>query len=163
MGVSEIRSVLAHVRPEMPPPELAEGCAGSGPGSRNPSGQPCRHGKRRPSSSLAQRLAALADTEKHQVTAILTELKQTLESGLAQPTQLTLDLADGQEDRNLEALRRRADAIPEEIRQECAQIDRRYADPAARLFPVAVAFLVPEREARQEAGAMRSAAPTSNG
>ena len=37
--------------------------------------------------------------------------------------------------------------IPGEIERETAAIRARFADPQARMFPVAVTFLVPERMA----------------
>ncbi len=46
--------------------------------------------------------------------------------------------------RDVEALRTRLERIPEEREKELASIRRRYADPGARTFPVAVEFLVPE-------------------
>ncbi|HTE19725.1 MAG TPA: helicase, partial [Armatimonadota bacterium] len=148
MGVTEIQNALAHVRPGTLPAALADGLRQLWPTLEKSLRTALQVRQEEVSRSLTRRLEELAETEKREVTAILTELKQTLESGLAQPDQLTLDLEDDQEGRNLDALRRRADAIPEEIVQECALIDRRYAEPSARLFPVAVAFLVPERELR---------------
>ncbi|HPD17379.1 MAG TPA: DISARM system SNF2-like helicase DrmD [Planctomycetota bacterium] len=46
--------------------------------------------------------------------------------------------------RDVEALRTRLERIPEEREKELAAIGRRYAAPAARTFPVAVEFVVPE-------------------
>ena len=46
--------------------------------------------------------------------------------------------------RDVDALKRRIDAIPDEIEREAETIRRRYSDPDARLFPVAVTFLVPQ-------------------
>ena len=60
-------------------------------------------------------------------------------------TGLELDAADRRQvERDRDALRERLDAIPGEIEAEQAAIDRRYADPAHRLFPAAVTLLVPE-------------------
>lgn len=60
--------------------------------------------------------------------------------------QLELWPADQREQlrRDVEALQTRLERIPEEREKELAAIGRRYADPAARTFPVAVEFLVPE-------------------
>jgi asparagine synthetase A len=74
----------------------------------------------------------------------------TLEADLITPDQLQLDLGLDNSDRSMEALRRRVDQIPNEIRAEHEQIDRRFAGPTPRLFPVAVTFLVPESIARRE-------------
>ena len=48
-------------------------------------------------------------------------------------------------DRN--ALRARLERIPEEKGQEQATIEKHYADPQDRTFPVAVIFLVPRTKA----------------
>ncbi len=60
--------------------------------------------------------------------------------------QLELWPADQREQlrRDIEALRTRLERIPEEREKEIAAIGRRYADPAARTFPAAVEFIVPE-------------------
>ncbi len=47
--------------------------------------------------------------------------------------------------RNQEAMRARLKEIPAEIERETAAIHARYANPQARLFPVAVMYLVPEK------------------
>ena len=46
---------------------------------------------------------------------------------------------------NTDALRRRLEEIPGELAREQAALKKRFANPQARLFPVAVTFLVPER------------------
>ena len=45
-------------------------------------------------------------------------------------------------------MRARARGIPEEIKRETAAIRARFANPQARMFPVAVMFFVPEKMAR---------------
>ena len=52
--------------------------------------------------------------------------------------------------RNVDALLRRADAIPAEIAQEASAIVGRYAAPNPSLFPVAVTYLIPEGLASRE-------------
>lgn len=151
MSVAELDAALRHLRDELAAPALQDGLRALWPKLENPLRAAVQARGDEVSRGLERRLAELAETEKREVTAILTELKHTLESSLQQPDQLALDLEDGEDDRTLDALHRRIDAIPEEITQECALIDRRYADPLARLFPVAVTFLVPERMARPEA------------
>jgi hypothetical protein len=42
-------------------------------------------------------------------------------------------------------MRARVKEIPEEIKRETAAIRARFADPKARIFPVAVTFLIPEK------------------
>jgi len=63
--------------------------------------------------------------------------------------QPTLFATEEQEryDRNKDAMRARVNEIPEEIERETEAIRARFADPRARMFPVAVTFLVPEKMA----------------
>jgi hypothetical protein len=100
-------------------------------------------------SGLEKFLADRADQEVTGITSILQELARTIEAELTEPEYLQLELFARPEreqyDRNITALRHRLEQIPAEIEQETALIRVRFADPAARLFPVAVTFLVPER------------------
>jgi hypothetical protein len=50
-----------------------------------------------------------------------------------------------QRERDLAALRRRITEIPDEIRSESEHIRSRFANPSARLFPVAVTWLIPRK------------------
>ena len=64
--------------------------------------------------------------------------------------QLLLDLAGDapgrqQRESDLDALRRRLEEIPGEIESESAHIRGRFSSPAARLFPVAVTWIIPRR------------------
>ena len=49
----------------------------------------------------------------------------------------------GQRDADLDALRRRVEHMPGEIRAEEEAIERRYRDPVVRLFPATITLLVP--------------------
>jgi hypothetical protein len=66
---------------------------------------------------------------------------------LTEPAQFELqflsDTERSQYERNQDALRARLDRIPSEIERETAAIKTRNADPSPRLFPVAVASLIP--------------------
>jgi hypothetical protein len=59
--------------------------------------------------------------------------------------ELFTDVEKNQLTRNTQALRARLAQIPAEIAAEQEAIRGRYADPRPRLFPVAIAFLVPEK------------------
>jgi len=50
-----------------------------------------------------------------------------------------------QHERDLAALRRRYNEIPDEIEREAVHIRSRFRNPSARLFPVAVTWLIPRR------------------
>ena len=98
---------------------------------------------------LHRELAERAATEVRDTTAILTELLKSIQAELSEPEyqQMTLfsDPEREQFERNRDALKARLRAIPEEIERETAAIRARFADPQARMFPVAVTFLVPSR------------------
>jgi hypothetical protein len=100
-------------------------------------------------SGLEKFLSDRAGQEAADITAILQELARTIEAELAEPEYVQLELFARPEreqyDRNITALRHRLEQIPAEIEQETALIRARFADPEARLFPVAVTFLIPER------------------
>ena len=49
-----------------------------------------------------------------------------------------------QSQRDLDALRRRLEEIPEEIEREVAAVHRRFTDPEYHIFPAAVTILIPE-------------------
>ena len=102
-------------------------------------------------SGLEKRLAERAEKEAKDIEAILTELKMTVESELDTPyyRQLTLPGMTTPEEeqfsRNKDSMRARVQEIPEEIKRESEAIRARFANPQARMFPVAVTFLVPEK------------------
>ena len=87
--------------------------------------------------------------EVDDVRTVLDDLARTIEKELAEheePLQLQLFSLEErrQYQRDVEALRRRLERIPEERARETEAVLRRYADPRAHTFPVAVQFLVPE-------------------
>lgn len=102
--------------------------------------------------SIQKLLVERAEFEKQSITAILTELANSIKGELNEPEVYQLELFSNEErdqlHRNMEALRRRLAAIPVEIEQETRVIEERFAHPIQRLFPVAVSFLVPERYGR---------------
>jgi len=99
---------------------------------------------------LQKLLAERAEKEMNDITTILTELRTSILAELRQPEVVQLQLAGfsteehQQFERNMSALAERAEQIDAEIEQERAAIQRRFADPQPRLFPVAVTYLVPE-------------------
>ena len=100
-------------------------------------------------ASIHRTLQARAKKEIKDITAILTELKKTIEAELDEPEFRQLELFDDPErdqfERNKNAMRARIQEIPGEIERETEAIKARFADPQARMFPVAVTFLVPEK------------------
>jgi hypothetical protein len=102
-------------------------------------------------SGLDKSLTEREQKEIGDITAILTELRNTIREKLDDPElqQLTFEgWADPEREQlklNMDALRRRVQQIPAEIERETAAIRKRFANPQPRMFPVAVTFLVPER------------------
>jgi hypothetical protein len=100
---------------------------------------------------LQKRLSDRADKEVKDIESILTELRKSIEAELNTPTyiQPMLEGFDDPEqerfERNKDAMRARADEIPAEIKRETEAIRTRFANPQARMFPVAVTFLIPEK------------------
>lgn len=102
-------------------------------------------------SGLEKRLAERAEKEAKDIAAILTELKKSIESELNSPYYRQQSLPgmstpeEEQFSRNKDAMRARSLEIPAEIERETEAIKARFANPQARMFPVAVTFLVPEK------------------
>lgn len=102
-------------------------------------------------TGISKQLTARAEKEAQDITFILTELKKAIESELEDPLYVQPSLPgmssveEEQLERNKDAMRVRAKEIPEEIIRETTAIKARFADPQARMFPVAVTFLVPEK------------------
>lgn len=110
-----------------------------------------RRGRDR-AESLQKTLQERAEQEIETITHVLSDLQRTIEAELGEPEpeQLALFSADEREQlrRDVDALKRRLEAIPSDIERETDAIRRRYADPEPRLFPVAVTFLVPQEAGR---------------
>ena len=100
-------------------------------------------------SGLEKRMAERAEKEAKDIAATLTELKKTIEAELDDRQYVRPLLFDNPErdqfERNKNAMRARAKEIPGEIERETEAIKARFANPQARMFPVAVTFLVPEK------------------
>jgi superfamily II DNA or RNA helicase len=110
--------------------------------------------------NLEKNLEELAEKEVNKLKIVMMELQRAIKAELDSKDgpQLLLDL-DGdsagkqQRERDLDALRRRLKEIPDEIERESAHIRSRFRDPSARLFPVAVTWLIPRRAVLEIAGA----------
>ena len=102
-------------------------------------------------ASLQKLLAERAAKESADISAVLADLQAAIRAELNAPEMVQLDLplwtsAEREQlQRNRAALARRLDEIPGEMAQEQARIAAHFAHPQARLFPVAVTFLVPLR------------------
>ncbi|PZD72917.1 RNA polymerase-associated protein RapA [Acaryochloris thomasi RCC1774] len=98
---------------------------------------------------LQKKLAERCAKEVADMTAVLTELRQQIIRELDEPEVEQMELFSSVEkdqlERNLSSLRLRIEQIPQEIEQEADIIKARFAQPTPRLFPLAVAYLVPQK------------------
>ena len=100
--------------------------------------------------SLRKNLTERAEKEASDIKTIMTELLTSIQDQLDDPEYNQAFLPGfapaerEQFERNLDALRLRVRAIPDEIEREQTAIRARFADPQPRMFPVAVTYLVPE-------------------
>ena len=84
---------------------------------------------------------------------ILDDLDANIRKELDEPEDLQMTFAFFTEDeknqlrKDKNALRTRLSRIPQEKEQETATIEKHYADPQTRTFPVAVVFLIPQTQA----------------
>ena len=101
---------------------------------------------------LEKRLQERAEKEAQDIESVLLELKRAIESELDEPEYRQMELfSDPEKDqfeRNKDFLRSCVTQIPDEIKRETDAIRARYLDPQARMFPVAVTFLVPQKLAK---------------
>ncbi len=96
-------------------------------------------------------LAERADQEAKAVRSTLTDLQAQITADLdkltaerAEQLNLFSEPERQQSERDLDALRRRLEEIPDEIEREVAAVQRRFTDPECHIFPAAVTLLVPE-------------------
>jgi superfamily II DNA or RNA helicase len=101
---------------------------------------------------LTRALEERGDKEARDLAEVMNELQQTIlrELDATPPAQLTLFTSEerSQLERNRDALSARAAAIPAEIARETEVLRARFQDPKARLFPVALTYLIPKSMVR---------------
>ena len=152
--VQQVLEVLEEARSEMVSPQMQQRLQELWPTHSEALLQALEARTRERTNGLQKFLAEQAEKEMNDITTILTELRSTILAELHQPEVVQLQLAgfstaeQEQFERNMTALAERAEQIDAEIELERANIRRRFADPQARLFPVAVTYLVPERMGR---------------
>ena len=101
--------------------------------------------------SKRRELAERAESEADAVRTVLTDLRRQITTDLdklaaerAEQLSLFTEPEREQSQRDLDALRRRLEEIPDEIEREVAAVHRRFTDPECHIFPAAVTILVPE-------------------
>lgn len=152
LGVMQLQAILGAIAPGSIPEAMQQKLAEMWDRYADPLMQALevRRGER--STSLQRDLQNRAEKEITDITAILTELQKSILKELEEPQveQLTLFSTPEREqfERNMNSLKARAEQIPREIEQETSLIRKRFENPSARLFPLAVMFLVPQKLAR---------------
>lgn len=151
--IGTLETVLGASRPRLPSPDMLEDLAAMWPGIESSVTGALEARLRDRMQHLSSTLDRQRDREIADMTKILTDLQRTIRSQLEDPMQMALFQAaesswtaieQDQLRRNLDSLRARVEAIPGEIERDAEGIRRRYTEPTARLFPVALTFLVPE-------------------
>lgn len=152
LGVMQIQSALGSILPDAVPGTIQKRLAELWDKYSESLMQSLEVRKTERATSLQRDLQNRADKEVADITAVLTELRQSILRELVEPEVEQLDLFSTPEkeqfERNINSLRLRADRIPQEIELETAAVRSRFQDPTARLFPLAVTFLVPQKLAR---------------
>lgn len=152
LGVMKIQSCLAAALPELAPSDIREKLAQLWDSHASALMQALEARMQDRSKSLQRDLGDRAQKEAADITAILTELRQSILNELDEPEFKQLELFNTAEkeqfERNVNSLKVRVEQIPAEIEREVAAIQARFANPTPRLFPLAVTYLIPQKLAR---------------
>ncbi len=98
--------------------------------------------------SLRETVETRLREEHERSRSVLEELRSHIEQELTREKQLSFfddDAQRGQYTLDREFLRQRLDQIPRQIEEEAAHLARRFRDPQARIFPIAVEYRIPQR------------------
>jgi superfamily II DNA or RNA helicase len=154
MNERQLKDALSSSQPRAVSQKMQQQLATSWPRHKDALTQALEARMRERTTGLQKTLASRSQKEQQDIRSILIELQQSIRQQLAQPEVVQLQLTgfSGEErvqyERDLEALEVRAAQIDDEIPQEVERIQKRFANPQPRLFPVALTYLVPERLAR---------------
>lgn len=148
MNLGLMDTALSAATSEEPSERVKESVLRLWPKLETPLRQALENRMRERTDGLRKQLGERREKEIADITSILTELKTRIEAELAGPDMAQLELFTTPEreqfERNIDWLRSRVRAIPEEIETEAEAIRARFADPNPRVFPVAVTLLVPK-------------------
>ena len=160
LNVGDTKTALASATQEPVPEMIETRFRGLWPKYRDPllAALDARMNER--TKNLAKTLQERADRDVGKLKAIMSELQKTIQAELNDkegPRQLHMFAMDERDqwERDRSALRRRTQEIPEEIERESEHIQSRFANPSARLFPVAVTWLIPRKAVLEIRGGKR--------
>lgn len=149
----QLDSVLAATEPRLPSADMVEELVSVWPSVEDSVQASIDARVKDRMQYLENTLERRRDREISDMETILRDLKTTIESQLEDPKQMAFfetesgswtEREQEQLRRNLDSLRARIRAIPEEIEREAAVIRERYSNPDQRTFPVGLTFVVPE-------------------
>jgi ERCC4-related helicase len=149
LGVMQLQAALGAISPSTVPEATQQKLAQLWDKCAEPLMQALEVRKGERNTSLRRDLQNRAEKEIADISVILTELQKSILNELEEPQveQLTLFSTPEREqfERNMNSLKARAEQIPREIEQETSLIRKRFENPTARLFPLAVTFLIPQK------------------
>lgn len=152
LGVMKIQEAVSVALPELAPENVTEKLAQLWDGHASALMQALEARLQDRSKSLQRDLGDRAQKEAADITAVLTELRQSILNELDEPEFKQLELFNTAEkeqfERNVNSLKVRVEQIPAEIEREVAAIQARFANPTPRLFPLAITYLIPQKLAR---------------
>lgn len=149
LNVGQVDALLAsETLPDQVPQDLKDQFIEIWPNIRDGLDAALRARRNDRTSGLLRDVKAREKQETEAITAILTELSETISRELHTPEILQLQIfTDGEERENAErdrnVLQDRLDRIPRELEEELGAIRRRYDKTEPRLFPVAVTWFIP--------------------
>lgn len=153
LNITHIESVLEKARRVLPARNILEDLKGVWPKIEDSLVQALESRKDDRMHHLENTLERRRDKDVADITGILEELKATIEGEIEkerEPEQLEMWNESEREQfrRNMDSLEARVAAIPDEIERESYAIRNRFKNPDARLFPVAITFLIPQGMAK---------------
>jgi hypothetical protein len=159
INVGETRAALAAVTATPAPPALATRLQALWERHHNALMSTLDVRRIERTKNLEKNFEDRAETEVNKLSKIMNELQRAIREELERKDgpQFLLDLGDdpnGKQQRELDlaALRRRLSEIPEELERESDHIRSRFRNPSARLFPVAVTWLIPRKAVLEVTG-----------
>jgi Helicase conserved C-terminal domain len=149
MNVGETKAALESAISTSAPKSIEERLAALWANNKQSVLAALEHRMNERTKNLETMLTAQAEQDVQKLTQVMTELERSIRAELKESENFQASLFDAEETqqwhRDLDALRRRVQEIPEELKRESEYLRSRYRAPRARLFPLAVTYLVPNK------------------
>ncbi|MCP4353427.1 MAG: DEAD/DEAH box helicase family protein [Desulfobacterales bacterium] len=149
LNVTQVQDALKAALPDPVSEDVKKRLTGLWSAIEKPLFQSLESRMRDRTKNLQKLLGERKNREVRDITEVLSQLAENIAKELKAepPQQLSLwsDPEQEQFERNRGSLQARLEEIPDEIEREIKAVHKRYYNPTPRLFPVAVAFLVPSK------------------